>query len=239
MKNSFYKIYGISIILCLLIILPYKISRGENPNKFDNFQKDNFKILKNHPHLKRPLVVTPLGSVSPLYVQWVTKSLNETYKMPVKVEKSLPIRPYHYYTQEGKKNRINASKILKEFKSTKDIPVFITETDIAIDKKLKNGKQIIGYGIIGLGLQPEDLMRIRNSCIIVSTYRIKNTKSIETTQNRLQKAVIHEVGHNLSLPHCNNQKCVMVDAKGKVSTIDNAKKSFCKNCANTIKEYLI
>jgi len=238
MKNSSSKATRINNILYLLISLPLWLSCGESPNRPDNLQKDNSKIIEMRPHLKRSLVVTPLGSTSPIYIQWAAKALNETYKMPVIVENSIPNRPDHHYTQEGKENKVNASKILNEFKSTKVIPVFITEADIAIDKKLKNGKQLIAYGIIGLGKQPIVLTRMSNSCAIVSTYRIKKIKSIETTRVRLQKAVVHEVGHNLSLPHCNNQRCVMVDAKGKVSNIDNAKKSFCKNCTNTIKEYL-
>lgn len=151
MKNSSSKATRINNILYLLISLPLWLSCGESPNRPDNLQKDNSKIIEKRPHLKRSLVVTPLGSTSPIYIQWAAKALNETYKMPVIVENSIPNRPDHHYTQEGKENKVNASKILNEFKSTKVIPVFITEADIAIDKKLKNGKQLIAYGIIGLG----------------------------------------------------------------------------------------
>lgn len=77
-----------------------------------------------------------------------------------------------------------------------------------------------------------------STCIIISTYRIKN-KSLEVFQNRIKKVTIHEVGHNLTLRHCKKQiNCVMIDAQGKVSTIDNAQYKFCQNCAHLIEPYL-
>jgi archaemetzincin len=71
-----------------------------------------------------------------------------------------------------------------------------------------------------------------NSCV-VSTFRLKaNNKPL--FYKRLEK-VLHELGHNLGLPHCENPKCVMTSAAEKISTIDNANASLCDACAKRIR----
>ncbi len=60
---------------------------------------------------------------------------------------------------------------------------------------------------------------------------VSNQKMID----RLRKVSIHEIGHNFGLDHCsNNKKCVMNDAKGKISTIDNEEIWLCEKCRSLI-----
>jgi archaemetzincin len=53
-------------------------------------------------------------------------------------------------------------------------------------------------------------------------------------KDRLIKVSIHETGHSLGVPHCKNTKCVMTDAKGKGSTVDNATIWMCEECKSKI-----
>ena len=52
---------------------------------------------------------------------------------------------------------------------------------------------------------------------------------------RLQKVVIHEVGHNLGLPHCKvDSRCVMRDAAEKIQTIDEVDAALCEACKSSL-----
>ena len=198
-------------------------------------------LVNGTPIEDRTLVITPLGKVNPLYIQWTREALEKTYKMPIKVEKSLPLKPEYYYPSITKRNRLNADQILNIFKSSNEIPVLITEGDIGHKRIIKNDS-IEGYGIIGLGKlgKPGQNLSTKECrlALIISTSRIKKTTK-DNFRKRLTKVVIHEIGHNLSLPHCKYQTtCVMVDAGGKVTTIDKANEAFCHRCRKIIKPYL-
>jgi len=196
-------------------------------------------IMNGTPIEDRTLVITPLGRVNPLYIQWTKEALEKTYKMPIKVEKSLPLKPEYYY--QSNKEKLKADQILKIFKSSNEIPVLITEVDIGHKKIIKNDT-IDGYGIIGKGKlgkrRQNSLTKDSELALIISTSRIKKTTK-DNFRKRLNKVTIHEIGHNLSLPHCKYQTtCVMVDARGKATTIDKANEAFCHQCRNIIKPYL-
>jgi archaemetzincin len=54
---------------------------------------------------------------------------------------------------------------------------------------------------------------------------------------RLVKEAVHEIGHCLSLPHCDDKKCVMVYSNS-VRDVDYKDAAFCKSCKKVIKTYL-
>ncbi len=51
---------------------------------------------------------------------------------------------------------------------------------------------------------------------------------------RFKKVVLHEFGHNLGLPHCLDNHCMMTSASEKISTIDNEKMALCAACKKKI-----
>ncbi|MFM8316862.1 MAG: hypothetical protein ACKOAV_00625 [Bacteroidota bacterium] len=58
-------------------------------------------------------------------------------------------------------------------------------------------------------------------------------------RKRLQKVIVHEVGHSLSLPHCQHHNtCIMVDVGKPKSSIDRIKTTFCAKCRKQIEPYL-
>ena len=78
------------------------------------------------------------------------------------------------------------------------------------------------WGIFGLGSCP-------GRASIISTCRLQ-TADNQLFLHRLRTVAIHELGHNLGLPHCPNPHCIMNDANEKISTVDHSGDDFCPSC---------
>ncbi|MBU7571516.1 MAG: matrixin family metalloprotease [Flavobacterium sp.] len=113
-----------------------------------------------------------------------------------------------------------------------DFVVGLTVKDISTTKRESSGEVIkpaskyTDWGVMGLGFCPG------KSCII-STFRLHH-KNPNVRLERLKKVTIHELGHNLGLPHCKNKKCVMTDAVESIATIDRESLSLCEDCRQEI-----
>ena len=126
-------------------------------------------------------------------------------------------------------------KLLKYLKSIRpdsiDFMLGLTATDISTTKKDKLGRikqpksKYEDWGTFGLGYRP-------GSACVVSSYRLsKPNKTIE----RLQKVVVHELGHNLGLKHCTSKlNCVMDDAAETIRTVDAGHITLCDKCKNVL-----
>ncbi|MBL0357578.1 MAG: hypothetical protein IPP72_12170 [Chitinophagaceae bacterium] len=80
------------------------------------------------------------------------------------------------------------------------------------------------WGVFGLGYCP-------GKACVISVFRLKSG-TYDQIKERFIKVVLHELGHNMGLPHCNanNEHCLMNDAKGTGATVDKEKKWLCPNC---------
>jgi archaemetzincin len=112
-----------------------------------------------------------------------------------------------------------------------DYIIGLTNKDISITKHI-NGKikspewKYNDWGIMGLAYCP-------GNSAIVSSFRIKSS-NYNLYFTRLKKVTIHELSHNLGLPHCPNKKCVMTDAVENIATIDHSNLALCKDCNSKI-----
>ena len=76
------------------------------------------------------------------------------------------------------------------------------------------------------------------SCVVSPFRTFRGANSEKHKKERLKKVFFHEFGHTLGLPHCENEKsCLMRDAGGKVSTVDETL-DFCLECKTQIISYL-
>ena len=99
----------------------------------------------------------------------------------------------------------------------------LTSKDIShTNSKIKD------FGIFGLG-------SLNNKGCISSSFRLKKDVSEAKHLERLQKVILHEIGHNHELQHCTSAyPCFMKAAQGKISTIDNGPMYICKACLEKI-----
>ncbi len=160
--------------------------------------------------------IQPLGDVSPVYINQIKKSVKSFYGYDcvVKPKKEITKDMLSRVTK-----RIDAKKALRSNLSFDNL-LIITEKDICYNKNKSNPE----WGIFGLGSQPG------KTCII-STFRLKRGATKQKTLERLEKVALHEIGHNLGLKHCiNNKECMMNDANGTIKQVDREKVWFCEKC---------
>jgi archaemetzincin len=163
--------------------------------------------------------IVPLGDVKQKYLNHVKESIDNFYpNIKCVIDKPVKLTD-DILAKSG--TRYEAGKILSKYKSNRNV-ILITEKDIAHFNKEKNIKE---YGIIGLGLRP-------GKVCVVSTFRIKKSSKF---LSRLQKVSIHEIGHNLNIPHCENSRdCLMHAAEGSIRQIDREKIWICDKCKDKV-----
>jgi archaemetzincin len=128
----------------------------------------------------------------------------------------LPISTYY-----SPRNRYRADSLIKylntQKKQSNNLVLGLCAKDISVSiHKARD------WGVFGFGYCPG------NSCI-ASSFRLKKD-SKPGYYTRMKNVVLHELGHNLGLKHCQDSICLMVDAKGKISSIEGENRKLCLNC---------
>lgn len=183
---------------------------------------------------KTVIAIQPIGTVAAYKLSEAHRALEEAYQCRVVMLQS--ISPASEAFVNIKTPRYRADKLIARLKENKpdtlDYIIGITEYDISTTKRDALGRikepksRYEDFGIFGLGYCPG------KSCI-VSSYRLgTNTDNVKS---RLAKICVHEIGHNLGLPHCPEKKCVMADAVEKLSTVDEESGVLCEKCSKRIK----
>jgi archaemetzincin len=197
------------LILSLLLSTPlimFSFKIGETP-----FKKEKLKIN-----------ITTMGNVKKSDVDLVSNELTKFYDANVIL---LPKIDLIKDSKVSGINKYDAIKILntieEKYPNTQHKVLLLTNYNICTDRTL-NGVTHKNWGIFGMA-------KLGKKPCVVSTHNMgKNNK------DRLIKVSIHETGHSLGVPHCKNTKCVMTDAKGKGSTVDNATIWMCEGCKSKI-----
>jgi archaemetzincin len=180
----------------------------------------------NIPYLEKVLL-QPLGKVPENHIKLVSEALISYYNFDLEVAEAIELPKMAWYAP---RKRYRADSLLRYLSRRRladaDRIVGFTAVDISTSK----GKHK-DFGIMGLGMRPG------RSCVL-STYRMRRGTTQEQFEARLLRVARHEVGHTLGLPHCENPDCLMRDAKGKASTMDQASDEMCGRCRYLIRKVL-
>jgi archaemetzincin len=168
--------------------------------------------------------ILPLADIPDKRIQLLARELRLFYGMKIGV---LPRKAMPENSRLKSTDRYSAPAILEWLKKQKptnyDRILGVTTRDIYTRKG-----PYPHWGIFGLGYKPGD------ACI-VSEFRLKQFGN--NTDTFLTLVTLHEIGHNLGLPHCaKHPSCLMNDAKGKAKTLFSEKKWLCSNCRTLLKK---
>ncbi|MCE9558028.1 MAG: hypothetical protein K8R88_03670 [Armatimonadetes bacterium] len=167
----------------------------------------------------KTVTVVPLGKVPKAQVASIAARLRSVYGFQVDIAPTTPLPKSAYYPPRA---RYRADRLLTwlgpRFRT--DHILGITAQDISTTK----GK-VADWGVFGLGQMP-------GRTTVISSFRLRKPGKI-TVSERLDRIAVHELGHNLGLPHCPN-RCIMSDAEGSIKSVDSTG-TFCKSCRERMK----
>jgi archaemetzincin len=202
-----------NFICCLLLTVLGLLSCSSDIGSTSQKKKNDSSVT----------AILPLGHIDDKQIQLLSNELAAFYGMKLLI---LPKKTMPESCLLKNTKRYSADSILKWLLKQKPVQcdriLGVTTYDIYTNKN-KNPH----WGIFGLGYKP-------GKACIVSDFRLKQFGNRRDTF--LTLVTLHEIGHNLGLPHCEKHPaCLMNDAKGTAKTLFAEKKWLCPGCHTLLK----
>lgn len=167
------------------------------------------------------VAVLPFGDFSPLLAGQAAGWIQSFYPVEAKVLTPVPMPAAAWYPVRGRYRADTILNILHCYKPAGyNYIIALTNNDISC-----TSDPFPDWGVLGYGEYP-------GQTCIVSSFRMKGPSITEKHfLERLQKVVLHELGHNFGLDHCSAPACLMADAEGTIATVDREKVWICPACS--------
>jgi len=184
----------------------------------------SFSLAKNGRN--EIIAIQPLDDFDVSSIDSVINEISKVYDRRVIILPSIKI-PDTFINQET--NKYSADSILNllsEFQKDNVVEIIgLTNYPIFTTKQIKQ-ITYLDDKIFGMSYQPG------NTCV-VSDYRLK-TGNQKLYNRRLRNVIMHEVGHNLGLSHCPNDKCIMSTETGRYENLDLGNDEYCDKCKSEL-----
>ena len=167
------------------------------------------------------IAIQPLDDYNVQDIQPVLEALRRFYHKPVIVLEPIAM-PGSWCT--GADHLYAADSILNYLSNVQNDSIVdvagLTHKPLFTIKE-EQARPVYDAYIIGLGYQPG------NACV-VSDYKISAENNARYIRSVL-KAVMHELGHNMGLPHCADNACIMSETNGG--------SDYCTACKKLLNKY--
>jgi archaemetzincin len=198
------------LLILAIITITFSACRNENSVPLKKLIPTGIPTVQKF----KLVIVQPIGKTDSKFVSNCLEELKKVIPR-VALNETLPM-PKNAYYSPGKRYRADTLINWLKGKVGKDeIIIGITQQDISTTK----GKDV-DFGVMGLGFLP-------GKACIASSVRLRDKK-------HFYKVALHELGHNLSLPHCPVKNCYMGDANGRDRTAEQI--SFCSKCKQVLQK---
>lgn len=167
----------------------------------------------------RFLQLLPIGNVDDALLRDLRPALEEILCAPCKV---LPVRLDPEFAFHGERQQYHSSEILHGMRK------FLTA----------DSWRVLGVAAVDLYIPILTFVfgeaQMDGPCAVLSAHRLRQEfyglpPAPELFRQRLIKEAVHEVGHTLSLTHCDDYRCAMASSHA-VERIDLKESALCKAC---------
>jgi archaemetzincin len=168
----------------------------------------------------KALHLLPIGQVDPGLLEWLRRELIEGFRIPCEILHP-PLDPGFAYHPE--RDQYHSSEMLARmqefFQPTSWRVLGVTSVDLYIPILT------FVFGEAQMG----------GPCSVVSYHRLRQEfyglpQDAPLLGRRILTECVHELGHTLSLTHCQDYQCVMASSHA-VEWIDLKEWTFCSSCA--------
>jgi archaemetzincin len=165
------------------------------------------------------LQLLPIGNVDDGLLKDLRPAVEEILCVPCQV---LPIRLDPEFAFHGERQQYHSSEILQRMQS------FLTPVSW----------RMLGVAAVDLYIPILTFVfgeaQMSGPCAVLSAHRLRQEfyglpPDRELFRQRLIKEAVHELGHTLSLTHCEDYRCVMASSHA-VEWIDLKESALCGNC---------
>ncbi len=148
-------------------------------------------------------------------VDAIAAELQRVYQVEVRQLRSRPLPRSAYYQP---RRRYRADLLLEHLAALvpTDLPagtrvLGLTTVDISTSKPPHKDWGVFGLGSLG------------GTVAVVSSHRLrKHARDDSQVRWRVTNTAVHELGHVLGLDHCEEARCVMLDAQGGITNTDES-----------------
>jgi archaemetzincin len=174
---------------------------------------------------QRSIHLVPLGEIRDEYLRILAESIEDQFGLPVTVtcNHGLPD-----YALDPVRQQYNSNLILKRLLDDEASPDAVKILGVT-DVDLFNPIFSFVFGEA----------QFKGKCAVVSSYRLRGNPEhtlppgCPPLLNRLEKEVIHELGHTFGLRHCSDPDCVMKYSVG-LACADRKFSFFCPACRELV-----
>jgi archaemetzincin len=167
----------------------------------------------------KTIQLLPLGKISPALLGELREGLAREYSVSCEL---LSPDPEPAYAYNASRQQYSSTEILAKLAARPGVDGAKILSIVSADLYIPILTFVFGEA------------QLRGSCAVISTFRLRQEfyglpADEELLASRTIKEAVHELGHTLGIPHCEDCNCVMAPSHA-VEWIDLKKTSFCEAC---------